>query len=212
MRSSRYDQNIRHYADMLLERLKSETQDHHQRMESAIDPLRAGFSLEDYTRLLRRFLGFYRPLEVLLRAGAPDLLEGRRKVPALIADLEYLGIDATAVADCEQLPLLDTRWRIVGAMYVTEGASLGGQILCRHFAEQFGLGPGCGEANGRIQSRGSAFFWGYGRRTAAMWKQFGVTVNGVPQDSWEEAIQGSIDTFERMYAWIGEKTAEPTPA
>ena len=64
---------------MLLERLKRETQWHHQKTESDLNLFRNTFSLSEYRCLLERFLGYYLPWEHDVRAFDLLLLNGRSK-------------------------------------------------------------------------------------------------------------------------------------
>lgn len=129
-----------------------------------------------------------------MRAFDPRLLLGRSKSAHLIADLQHLGTVPPGSWNemlCDALPALDTRARILGSMYVIEGATLGGQILRREFVPKFGFnGHGC------------AFFTGYGNRTGDMWKQFGEVVNALPAVETNAAVASAVATFESMHAWL----------
>lgn len=179
---------------MLLERLRNETQPHHQLLEADLDLLNPRFTLADYQTLLLRFFGYYAPWEDRVCAFDPCLLLGRSKSALLIADLQYLGTVPPGSGNatlCDALPALDTRARILGSMYVIEGATLGGQILRREFVPKFGFnGDGC------------AFFTGYGNRTGQMWKQFGEVVNALPAKETNAAVASAVATFESMHAWL----------
>jgi len=123
-----------------------------------------------------------------VRAFDSGLLLGRAKSALLIDDLEHLGTGNATL--CDALPALDTRARILGSMYVIEGATLGGQILRREFVPKFGFnGHGC------------AFFTGYGNRTGEMWKQFGEVVNELPAGE-ADAAASAVATFETMHSWL----------
>ncbi len=178
---------------MLLTTLKQKTEIHHQRIQANLDLMNPDFEVADYRILLRRFFGYYAPWESAMMTFAPELLIGRSKLAGLMDDLHYLG-EAESEAKpklCNLLPLLNTRPTALGSMYVLEGATLGGQILRRHFAEKFGL-----------NERGCTFFSGYGDRTGAMWKQFGDMLNTIPIEESEMAVDSAVATFNSMNMWL----------
>ena len=180
---------------MLLARLKQETSQLHQQIENDLDLLRDDFTLEDYRRLLTRFYGYYSPWEERAAVTAPGLVVPRRKRGSLVMDLEYLGMPREKILSlppCDDLPPLDTAARVLGSMYVLEGATLGGQVLLRHMRSRFGL-----------RQEGCAFFSGYGERTGAMWKQFGNILKDAPPHWSPEIVSSAIATFESIGRWVG---------
>ena len=80
----------------------------------------------------------------LARAGLPaaqSRLDGRR-LRALADDLAVLG---TAPLQESPPPLaLANRAEAIGALYVIEGASLGGRVIARHITDSLDLAPGEG--------------------------------------------------------------------
>jgi heme oxygenase len=180
---------------MLLARLKQETSQLHQQLENDLDLLRNDFSLDDYRSLLTRFYGYYSPWEERAAAIAPGLVEPRRKRASLAVDLEFLGMareKILSIPPCDDLPPLDTVARVLGSMYVLEGATLGGQVLLRHMRSRFGL-----------KEEGCAFFSGYGERTGVMWKQFGAIVEDAPPHWAPEIVSSAIATFQSIGRWVG---------
>lgn len=180
---------------MLLARLKQETSQLHQQIETDLDLFRSDFTLEDYRSLLTRFYGYYSPWEERAAATAPALIEPRRKRANLAIDLEFLGMPCEKIPNirpCDDLPPLDTPARVLGSMYVIEGATLGGQILLRYMRSRFGLAE-----------EGCAFFSGYGDRTSAMWKQFGGILEEAPPQWTPEIVSSAVATFESMRRWMG---------
>jgi heme oxygenase len=92
-----------------------------------------------YRRLLERFHGFHAELEPRLDAWhvAEPVLDWppRRKLPGLRADLARLGVSHAAVAQlprCPDVPRVDSTADALGALYVVEGATLGGTLIVRH--------------------------------------------------------------------------------
>ena len=67
-----------------------------------------------------------------------------------------------ALPHCKRLPSVDTLPGLLGCLCVSEGASLGGQVITRHLRASLGLTP----------STGGAFFFGVGEPTGQCWKTF----------------------------------------
>jgi heme oxygenase len=181
--------------DGILDRLRAATADCHQRLEASLNLLRPSFSRTEYVHLLSAFYGFYSPWEAeawpLLRQTS-TMLDERRKTPLLKEDLGFFGIDAAQVERCEALPRLQSAAAALGSLYVMEGATLGGQILFRHFAATLDL-----------DRQGLTFFYGYGPNTAGMWRRFREEVAAFATPANQSAIaESAIATFESMRQWL----------
>lgn len=156
--------------DSILTQLRSQTAHQHQQTEDLVGVMREDFSLEDYKKLLTRFYAFYKSFEPkmsdALRENTIEFdYENRQNTPKLFSDLESLGMSETEIAEIksfDDLPALDSKENIFGALYVVEGSTLGGQVISRHLKEKFGFD----------ESGGNAFFSGYGKETGTMWKIF----------------------------------------
>lgn len=186
----------------VLASLKAATRVCHQRIEQRLPLFDPGFGLPDYRRLLQCFLGYYRPLEamlgdvVALSAHLPDVA-ARRKAAWLEADLTSLGMscaDVLGVPDCPQIPRVVDLPSAFGCLYVVEGATLGGQVICRHINRMLSIEAGCG---GR-------FFDSYGAETPAMWQRFGMCVELAIQGEPLRlaAIHAATDAFNCLEAWM----------
>lgn len=183
---------------MILRHLRERTREQHEQVEARLPLLRDDVSADAYRDLLVRFHGFYAPLEArlcavaeLAAAGADPA--GRRKAPLLARDLAALGVDAGA--PCTDLPDVSTPARAWGAMYVLEGATLGGQLIRRHLAGVLDLSP----------ENGGAFFAAYGDRVGPMWKAFGAALTAwadAHPAAEDEVVAGAADTFARLDAWL----------
>jgi heme oxygenase len=173
----------------LRERLREETHQWHRQVESRVDIS----SLDAYQALLRSFYGFYAPLEDRIAAAcAPELrpfFNARRKLPLLAADLRHFGIDPEQLPTSPYLPEAQTAAAALGIMYVTEGATLGGQVLTRHAEKQLGLTGG----------QGYRFWSGYGAETRSMWSGF---IELLHSDNNDEVVRAAIDTFRSLDKWL----------
>lgn len=150
----------------------------------------------EYKDLLVRFYGFYHPWECrsqpLLSEMAPRLYENRSKTNLLRSDLCAFGTDPERVPLCESLPPLSTFSQVLGSTYVLEGATLGGQILSRHFTHNIG-----------IPASRMSFFSGYGERTGCMWKSFCEEFTQLAANGDEGTIITSAQTtFQTLREWL----------
>jgi heme oxygenase len=170
----------------------------HARLEARLPLTCADLTLPRYIDCLRRFHCGYVPLEAWLShafASCADLRAAvawprRRKVPRLEADAAALGVSLAEPGAPASAVACVSESRILGTMYVMEGATLGGQIISRHLGRVLGL----------TAERGAAFFSGYGAHTGALWRQFGATVEAVvctPKQQ-AEAEAAACATF----AWL----------
>ncbi len=92
---------------------------------------------------------------------------------------------------CGDLPVCNSIAQAFGCLYVLEGATLGGRVLCRHFNQTLGLDV----------HNGSAFFAGYGEATGAMWALFGERLTAANVDE-TAAIQSACQTFQTLEQWF----------
>ena len=187
---------------MILELLKARTRSHHERAEAALPLMDDGLTLDRYRDTLGAFLGVYWPLEERLGAlHAWDALgfdfERRRKAGLIDRDLLALGLSAADVALvplCPDLPPVDTLPRALGALYVMEGATLGGQVIRRRLERTLGL-----DATG-----GVAFFSSYGDGVGPMWKEFqGLVRRSIAtHDELDAMVDSAAATFDTLTSWI----------
>ena len=187
---------------MILQRLRSETASHHAAIESQMPLLDPELSRQTYIHLLQRFWGYYSPLEQRLRSQSFEgryLWSDREKTPRLISDLLALGATTTGLARCENLPCLDSTAKILGCLYVIEGASLGGQIIAKHLDANLGLTP----------ETGASFFSGYGVSTGPYWLAFRTFLSefaaSLNQD--DQIVVSANATFQTLGDWLSQDQA-----
>jgi heme oxygenase len=192
----------------LLQLLKAETRPHHERAERVVRLMSPDLTLSGYRRHLEALYGLYAPLEGALAACLEDRFPGLRlaerwKVPLLETDLRALGHDGASLARLPVhpgLPGLSGVPEALGALYVLEGATLGGQLLLRHLTRHFEGAP----------VGGFAFFRAYGESVGPMWKAFGEALLGACPDPAvaPRVVRGAQDTFEAFEAWLREVHAD----
>ncbi|MFJ7140449.1 biliverdin-producing heme oxygenase [Pseudomonas protegens] len=157
-----------------------------------------------YRRLIQAYYGFYQPLEAalhdsgLIPAGYDP--NQRLKTPALLGDLHALGLNAAsieALPRCEQLPPLASAGACLGALYVLEGATLGGQILRREMAQRLDLDA----------DNGGAFLDIYGAATGRRWKDFLDYLGRMPEDAnaRQQVVSAAQSTFACFERWLDRR-------
>ena len=187
---------------MILIRLKQATQTRHAALESRSILLDPSLSFTAYRNCLRRFFGYYAPLELVLlganRWSDAGLATATwQKAPLLAQDLLTLGDTPDQLEQapqCQSLPDLSTTARVLGCLYVIEGATLGGQIVTRHLADTLAVTAQCG----------GAFFRGYGEHTGSRWKAFGTQLTAFASQSGsdDEIVASANETFETLDRWL----------
>lgn len=194
---------------MIMIRLRQKTLRLHLRLKQELDLWRRLMTLEEYRRLIERFLGFYAPVETALerhfnrRAGGFDF-ERRRKVPLLVSDLRALGVKQfKTLPRCASLPMISSTPHAFGCLYALEISTLGGQIIARHLNREFGVSPGSG----------CSFFHSYGDQTVMMWSDLGQQIKKYAvTDEIEEAMIGAaVETFIKLEQWTTTKDAPERP-
>lgn len=173
--------------DLRRQRLRAATGSAHREVEQAIAAVDYFGSVADYGRYLAIAARLYGWLEGALDgAGARQLLADwhrRRKATLVLADLRVLGFAnkervATAPGPC----MGRHGWQphhagdILGALYVMEGATLGGAVLARRM-EHLGI----------TRERGGGLLDPYGPERGAMWRTFLDQLEAVRLSDKEEA-------------------------
>jgi heme oxygenase len=82
---------------------------------------------------------------------------------------------------------------LLGAMYVMEGSTLGGQLIARHVELVLGLTAG----------QGNAYLRGHNERTGQPWKEFcNVLRTKVPDSETDAAIAAAKAMFGVFGSWM----------
>lgn len=187
---------------MILTELKARTRAHHERIEAGLNITARLSSPERYRALLKRFLGFYDPVERRI-ASLPEWaslslnFERRRKAAWLRKDLRALGMSDDKLEQlpvCARLPAIGGMPQALGCMYVLEGATLGGQLISRQLRGDLSLDA----------SNGAAFFNSYGAETGRMWKEFGAFLEAYATTKLLEnsIIESACATFIAFDGWL----------
>lgn len=184
--------------------LRERTRTEHEATEALLPLMDEHLTRLTYVAALQALLPLLQSWESWSRRHCPEaqrpLLEGRQRSLLLLRDLEALG----AVPVGEVLPapfdsllgsvaggdLAVRHARFLGALYVVEGSTLGGQFIARHVETALGLSPG----------EGNAYFLGYGEQTSARWREVKAALAEAP-DGW---LEESVEAARRVFGMFGE--------
>jgi heme oxygenase len=186
---------------MLSEKLKEDTKINHQLLEKKlVYRLRAIRNKQDYGKLLALFYSFFGGMEIGIethfnKLNLPDYAQ-RRKTSSLVHDLTCLNEKLPILANGISLPIIKNHFQALGALYVIEGSTLGGRIICKMLNEQLNI----------PDFPGLSFFNGYGDNTAKMWEVFKSALN-LPSNNaaYGMIIQSANDTFTLFSDWFDEQ-------
>ncbi len=184
---------------MIIEELRKQTRSHHDRIELGLDLMSPALDAEKYLAILRKLEALHLPLEARIQARAefPVVMEFclplRKKAHRLRLDRQALGDISDIVPHrAPVLPALGTLGGVLGALYVVEGSTLGGQVIARRLRERLGIDA----------HSGAGFFSGYAERTGTMWKELVAFLAAQVPEREElraefiaEVVRGAIDTF-----------------
>ncbi len=186
--------------------LREATQAQHDSVERSLPLTDLGLDLDRYQRLLRAFYHVVHSWESWARMRVPlrlaNLVNRLQRAPLLLRDLQFFGLSPAPDFETSTLfsieLLLAGREKdapeyeaaFLGAMYVMEGSTLGGQYIARHVEHVLALTPG----------QGDAYFRGYGEQTGSMWNAF-RDVLGTVSDAHTDLV---IAAAKAMFACVEE--------
>ena len=126
-----------------------------------------------------------------------ESLTARSRRGMLYQDLAWFG--SSPPLSRPALPPLQDLPDLLGAMYVMEGSTLGGQLIARKVEATLCLQRGAG----------NSYFVGHGDLTGVMWKKFcQILMNNVSDSDTEAVIQGAKAMFMTFGLWM---RAMPAP-
>jgi heme oxygenase len=194
MTTKKADGNSPIFTPMLTEKIKACTLSTHQALEKQlVQKIRVLKDMDDYRALLQVFYRYFGGLEALIApfittAELPDYQQ-RRKAEHIAADLRQLGATLPAIAGAAELPLINTTAGALGALYVMEGSTLGGQIIVKMLRKQLGA----------EMFFPASFFNGYGPQTAQRWAGFQTALNDYSSAERDELlIAAANQTFQKF--------------
>lgn len=181
----------------MLAKLKEATKDSHQNVEKVlVSHLKNLSDLEEYGALLLKLHNFYKPVEVQVHnlvgtSVLPDI-ESRNHINNLKSDLSNLGRQIEAAENPFSKNINSISYAL-GILYVMEGSTLGGQIICSMLKNKL---P-------NIDDSVVNYFNSYGEDTPKMWNSFRNHIESASIEiDQDEMLKGARDTFENLRVWL----------
>ena len=190
---------------MISEKLKTSTAENHRIVEESglMAPiLNRTITKESYARILKKFYGFFHPLEITINTFSeltdylPDFSE-RRKSEALIDDLKKIELQhEIEFSLCNNLPTLTHLSHAFGCLYVMEGSTLGGKMISRILNDTLNID----------EASGAKFFTGYGPATGTKWNTFREALSKYSAETNDDelVVEAANDTFLKFKQWIDQ--------
>lgn len=177
--------------------LRRETASDHEAVEGSIPLMTDDLDIRRYVAVLEQLYGIVVAWEELVAEVSPDWLHDiripRRRQEMLRGDLAYFGVEIDH-PPAPTLPLIRSQSELLGAMYVMEGSTLGGQLIARHVERVLHLEPGAGDA----------YFRSHGDKTGTMWKEFCTVLRErIPDAEADDAVRSAKEMFRAFGIWMG---------
>ena len=186
---------------MLSEKLKEQTGREHQMLEvKMIKQIKLITDINKYSEFLLLFYRFMNPLETQIdKQLDPGFLSDyklRRKSVLLVQDLSRLQSSAE-IFSYDEVIFITNNLEAIGALYVMEGSTLGGQIISKMINHQLGL----------EKIIPLDFFNGYKNDTILMWQNFKIAMDQLKLNESEEniIIRSANNTFKRFSNLFDQK-------
>ena len=168
--------------------------DHHPMLAPLLQPT---LSIVHYQHVLTVMNWLHLPMRERLMEAMAKFMPGTDFLPSdrpgwLSEDLEWFGMPITSaperIAKCVKLRFTSAK-SLVGALYVLEGSTLGGQVITRQLAQSIQVYPG----------KGASFFHGHGADTHVRWNAFWQFAADVcAQGSLDEVCISAVRMFEDL--------------
>lgn len=183
---------------MLLVELREKTKPYHQNIEKNVllKKLMGPLTLPIYIEVLKKFYGFYVPLET---HSIPQFLSQNNvfqkfyfpKLPLLIRDLDELAV-ARELDICSNTPNPSNPFGWLGVLYTLEGSCLGRAMMWPKIQQQLRL------------ECGGAFFYTDPHDLHTHWAAFckDMSKEVLSKDETQEVIDGAIATFVLLDEWF----------
>lgn len=179
---------------MVSEYLKQNTAEFHDAAEKLFNSKKIfdrTFTLEDYKKIIgRNYLMLLHSEDKIFNSLSEKFseslqLEERKKLPLIEQDLKSLDMKNQQVS--EELSLSNEN-EALGAMYVIEGSTLGGNVIAKQLSRTEGF-----------DDVTFNFFGCYRENTGFMWKNFKeVLDNEVSEKNYDEVLSGA----KKLYAFL----------
>ncbi|KLT66816.1 biliverdin-producing heme oxygenase [Pedobacter sp. BMA] len=186
---------------MIANLLRTETAASHKELESLMyvnEIINNSLSVEQYKKLLTINYIIHQKLEnklanMLDADLASELdMKSRLKLSALEKDLAYWNIDSLTLPGLNFDLFIPEKnnAEVLGALYVLEGATLGGNMIKRHILAN---------PNFKDDEGGLNYYGVYGEELSAKWKSFVSILNEtVSEADYERCIASANHTFNNL--------------
>ena len=184
---------------MIQEKLKKDTQPDHDRIEELMfvhSIMDGTLSLLQYKKILTANYLIHAAWEDLLsHALSPQLasalkISRRLKLPALLADLQEVKMEPPPVRHIDWTAFAyDNDQKVIGALYVLEGATLGGHVIVKKLAVNPILQP---------LQLGFHYYQVYGSDLIPNWKLFCGILNEQPEPAYPLILAGARWMFAQI--------------
>ncbi|WP_461453409.1 biliverdin-producing heme oxygenase [Mucilaginibacter sp.] len=181
---------------MLHETLKSATKQNHDELERLMfvnDIMSGTLTLQQYKQILTTNYLVHKAYEAFLLDNlSPEVAQQlnigkRQKLPALIADMQAVNIELPTVQNEEETAFEKSNASILGAMYVLEGATLGGSVIVKRL-----------KTNPELSTLNLDFnyYQVYGSELIPYWKTFCALLDQQGEDSYDDAVNSAKKMFD----------------
>ena len=186
---------------MIANLLRTQTAGAHEALESLMfvnDIMNNSLSVENYKKLLTINYIIHQKLENklanMLDADLANKLDmnSRLKLSALEKDLQYWNIDSLTLPELNfDLFVPDqNNAEVLGALYVLEGATLGGNVIKKHILAN---------SNFTDHEGGLNYYGVYGEELGSKWKTFVSILNeSVAEADYERCVNSANETFNNL--------------
>ena len=186
---------------MIANLLRTETAQNHKKLESLMfvnEIMNNSLSIDQYKKLLTINYIIHQKLENelanMLDSVIAEQLEmkDRLKLNALTKDLDYWNINSLTLPELAFelfIPEKNTA-EVLGALYVLEGATLGGNVIKRHILAN---------PNFKNHEDGLNYYGVYGEQLSTKWKNFVSVLNErVEEADYKRCINSANQTFNNL--------------
>ncbi len=182
---------------MLIQKIRADTLVEHAALQAALNILDPKSTLSEYIETIQIFEAFVALWEETGDTACPPRMRAafleRKRAKLLQDDLAYF--HAPRLRTPAVMPSFESPLTFLGAMYVMEGSTLGGQVISRHLESAFSLSDG----------RGYSFFRGHGSETVTLWKSFSALLEEQVKEGDQEAVaSGARQMFTAFHSWIDQ--------
>ncbi|MDR6158444.1 MULTISPECIES: biliverdin-producing heme oxygenase [Chryseobacterium] len=176
------------------EYLKENTAEYHDAAEKLFNSKKIfskTFTLRDYKKIIHtNYLMLLHSEEKIFRKLADKYseklkLRDRKKLPLIEEDLKSLSLNGSTPS--HELEFINER-EALGAMYVIEGSTLGGNVIAKQLSKTEGF-----------DDITFNFFGCYHENTGAMWKNFKETLDAeIHENKYDEVLSGA----KKLYTFL----------